>query len=125
MDEKLKEKLNESLTHIIDWVERNGNEAENFLREQTPLVIQELINWNFYFSLILGTIFLLLGVILLFLLKPVYKWLSKTQDGELIGLHVVVSVAMFFLSIIYFIQSLKITIAPRLFILEYIKSLIE
>ena len=71
--EKMQPEIQEKLTSILTWVEETAKTAGDFAVEQTPLYIQELLAWNFWYSLIwavLGIICLSIG---LFSVRQLYK----------------------------------------------------
>lgn len=125
---QVEQDLQNKLNSILNWVEETAKQAEGFVVEQTPLYIQELLAWNFWYSLIwfiLGIIYLFIGVFSLVKLvkngkkildavdfPPEIIWLVPTLLGLSCGL--ITSFNNF--------EWLQITVAPRVWLVEYVAS---
>lgn len=118
----------EKLNSILSWVEETAKTAEAFAIEQTPLYIQELLAWNFWYSLIwffVGIVLLLIGVNSLRILKRDMDKIVKEDDPLSFGVLAILSVlGLFFGPILFFnnFDWLKITVAPRVFLMEYVAN---
>lgn len=127
MNEELENKLNESLIDIIDWLKKNGAAVENFIKEQTPLLVEEILDWNFFYHLVwmcIGLFIILISVVILMFMKKYWEEISKDDcEGIVIFpmFFTILGLLVVFSNLFYII---KIRIAPRLFILEELKSLI-
>lgn len=142
MKEELQNTLLESIDLVKEWAQKGGE----FVAEQTPLVIQELLLYNFWWHLIWWTIGVIGLLALCYTFKCGLKWVKKTHEeavefnknikysydkksedvtGEfmfviiahLTGLSIVLPM------IICNFTWLKIWLAPRLYILEYVGEL--
>ena len=119
----------EKLSSILNWVEETAKTAEAFAVEQTPLYIQELLAWNFWYSLILFFIGFLSIAIQSFLIKKMIKWHREgdREDQEFcIIFGIITSIVGFLvLPLAFFLNNLdwlKITVAPRVWLVEYVSS---
>lgn len=117
----------EKLNSILSWVEETAKTAEAFAIEQTPLYIQELLAWNFWMSLIFWCVFFVIPLAFaLFLIVLGVKEVKK-EDGEadFFGPCFAISVFSIIISIVGFcsnLEWLQITVAPRVFLMEYVSS---
>jgi uncharacterized membrane protein YidH (DUF202 family) len=121
-------KLEEILTEII----QSAQTAKDFVIDQAPDVIQQLLAWHFWFH---AAFVLILSVIMIlafftarwFNLKRIAaKERCKSADNyELcIGFSIVAVIVSFVFVVYNAIMMLKIYIAPKLYLLEYAASLI-
>ena len=137
MDEKLKERLNEMGVKSLDRIEDYLKATENFVIEQAPLLVQEIVHWEIArWSLFLTcwlVVFLSVCSLLLYLFrsKRVKKWLAEdpyTSEGlvymgrSLTFLGVVGSLAGVATCTYHIIYPI---VAPRLFLLEKFAELIK
>ena len=137
MNDQLKEMANTALATMI----QDALTVREFAEEQIPLVVQELLRWEFTVSLIAWIVGVLLMVV------PAAMWLRawrrkevKTHaDGSLVSDHnhthgiwdgyflllipVVVSIIIGVTVVINSFTWLQIAMAPRVFLLEYAANL--
>lgn len=127
--EKMQPEIQEKLTSILTWVEETAKTAGDFVVEQTPLYIQELLAWNFWYSLIwavLGIICLSIG---LFSVRQLYKnraeiinsnddFPSSALWGFPSFLGIIIGITIF----LHNLDWLQITVAPRVWLVEYVGS---
>lgn len=71
----IQQSLEQKSTQIIDWLDNSIRQTSNFVTEQTPQFIQELLQWNFYSSL---TVFVL-GIVLLGIFSYLVHLLLNTD----------------------------------------------
>lgn len=132
--------LEQKSTEILNWLEQSIRHTSDFVAEQTPQYIQELLAWNFYMSLIAFAINLSLLVFGLYLVKRSFKFYpgkehefqkrtsyygSPMFNDSAIVKRVVFTVVMVASLIIGLVGTtsntdwFKIKIAPRVYLLEY------
>jgi len=124
----MEEKIVELLQTILEWAEM----VEGVTVEQTPILIQEILNFYFWYHLIDLTACLFL----LFVSCISAKWAYVTwpedehEDGPFIG-RVMVFFLAGFGAIWGFLGSfnaltdlLKICVSPRVYLIEYLKDII-
>ena len=128
--EELIKQANAVLPAIIDRLAK----AEDFVIEQAPLVIQELLTWNFVISLLwhivgwvlLSTIFLYSKKLWEFRGEEELESKGTAQEGFATVLTIIVYVAHVFFSSLFIFSNLdwlKIWIAPRVWLIEYAAEL--
>ena len=122
----MNEKIKESLELILEYVKQ----SESFIKEQSPLLIQEIINYYTIWYLSTGIIMLLLSNILFFKL---YKQTNKMSGNELdildkfLARTILITIYIYTMMITFIDLSnfLKVYITPRLFIIEYLNNLLK
>lgn len=132
------EKGIESLEEIQTWLKS----GKDFVIEQSPLLIQEIINWGLYesiFYLILNIIIFFISIFLVVKLTPISKfgknlW-EQESSGDLTpeqGMYLVavilgcIGLIVGFINIsIYTHHTIFIGIAPRLYVLQELASLLK
>ena len=124
--------MKESLEQALQMFLNALTTASDFVIEQAPLILQELL----LLETITRSIWVGFGLILfiLSLWRSIYMWShwhwfeSKTREDERITSFIIlffsyiVGIVMFFVNIIPLI---KILIAPRVYLIEYINDLIK
>src|SRR5688572_9236616 len=132
MNKLIEEKLVASLDEAQKWIES----TKDFVAEQAPLVIQEVIAWGFYSHLFFASIFLLAIIIISsawLYIRKFWKWdtwdtsySESFPTGFLLNLVCVIGNLIFFLflseSLYYMIY---ISVAPRLYVLEQLLNLVK
>lgn len=133
MKEELNERLLAGLDKVTEWAEKTGD----FVVDQAPLVVQEILRYNFALSLITQVFCLLaltaIGVVFYKLLKCVPAWLDDEHTGLpkmfISGMLALISGLGFIPAlVITFLKNgdwLQIWLAPRLYIIEYVSALIK
>lgn len=142
METEQKQTAVDSLTaksvEILDWLETSVKQTTEFVVEQTPQFIQELLAYSFWYSLIWFFISL---IALTFAGRGLYKIIFKDYYGikpedtfknrwgndEMKPSVVVSRVAFTVLTVVSFLFGsisiqmdwLKIKVAPRVYLLEY------
>ncbi len=120
--------LQNKLTSILNWVEETAKQAGDFVVEQTPLYIQELLAWNFWYSLIwfiLGVVYLGVGLFsIVKLIKNGKEILDSLEfsPNVLWVLPSVFGIGCGMCTIFGNLEWLQITVAPRVWLVEYVAS---
>ncbi len=119
--EATEEALNQILVAIV--------EAKDFVIEQAPPVVSELLKYEMVESLLaIALSFLLIGILFL----STFKWCDqerdewddwKKQKGVVFFLFITSAIILTFVVILSFCKILKILIAPKVFIIEYVAAL--
>ena len=139
MNEEQKNELTQILIGIAQKGEQVTSDVYTILQEQSPQLVQEILNWEFYANLFYGGLWMLLFLgVLCWLIPFCYKIfkidakeLSFAQDSKLDDrkFFSIIFVALDFLVLIlscsFFADAIKTYIAPRLYMLEYIKDFID
>ena len=129
MNEKLIEKLSESTEQLIDFIEKTGETTVDFAKEQVPLVIQEVLNWGFYSNIIYGSINLIVALVCVYFVVWIWKKEYKGEDTHpfimFVFVPVFISIPTFLHGIYFMITALKISVAPRLYLIEQLHTLIK
>jgi hypothetical protein len=121
----MKPELENKLLDILNWVDGTTKPSVDFIVEQTPLFIQELLTYNFYFSLTLFILSFLGAVGSILALYKIIKYLSKTNNAELFPPLVILLILPFTISIIGISHNLdwfKIKMAPRVYVVDYLRT---
>lgn len=131
MNKDLLDKLTQSSEKLLDFIEKTGETSVDFAKEQVPLVIQEVLSWGFYSN----GLYLIINLILflIFLSCNLYsikigKRLHNDTDGIVwLGccFGLTPTLITFVNSIAYGSTVLKIWCAPRLYLLETLRTLIK
>ena len=150
MNEEIETQVLNNIDELLGFIKTGAQQAGDFVAEQTPLLVQEILKFNLYENLIY--LFFIYSIFtLLFYLTFIreYKWEyvenKKTKNrknkiwGEVfedgsdnafgvgMGLTfpIVISTIVLLCNIPIIIESVKIVIAPRLYLIEYISELIK
>jgi len=114
--------MEEKLTEVLAWIEK----GVIWTAEQSPLAVQELFKWKiaeYWFWVLFGVMFLVLGFALLTIWKKAKKdlkpydyddvcgWIIGASFSWAVGLTIILCHAY------YLIQ---ISVAPRIWLIEYI-----
>jgi hypothetical protein len=121
----MNEKIQNQLTSLLEWAESATKTGANFVAEQTPLYISELLAYNFWLSLSYFVISVLLIVISC---VGIYKFLIysiKQKDLE----NNMPFVMLFLIPVAIAVEGMrvnqewiKIYLAPRLFVVDYLRE---
>ena len=125
-----------NIGELSAWIKTAANNTGNFLSEQTPLYVQEYVNWYFYSNLAwiaFGTVMpLILGIIFLISLNKSskYVWTDEFHISVPVtavsGIVFVLFCMNFLIGTTNNIQNcIKAKIAPRVLVVDHIKSLIK
>ena len=125
----MNEQVQKALIQLIDKSVNGMDSAVDFLQAETPDVIYQLLMWHGVYNFIL----FLIGVGLLCLIFPCYRrikntdWKDHPDEEQLVTIifGVVTFVAGIFGVNILNLQWLKIWVAPKVWLIEYARALIQ
>lgn len=136
----MNEKIQQHLDLILQKLIEASEVTVDFSKEQVPILIREILNYNIATSLMMTIVFLLVVFSVPFSAKKVLQkkkeyvsGLSNEErgwnDGEdyyylLIAICTPLVIIAIYLSGSLF-ELLKVTLAPRLFLLEYLKTFLN
>lgn len=126
MDEELKAQI----IPIIENTKEGLAKAVDFLCEQSPILVKEILWWHGIRSAILFIVLLAAFVYLCAKTKKVFGWLSDQRDPDIplaelgMGTYCVGTFMACPTLLIANLTWLKILVAPRLFLLEFMKDAI-
>lgn len=133
MNEELQLKLVESFEKVSDWVDS----SEDFVVEQAPLVVSEIISWGFWSNLSISLLSFMVLIICLCVLKFfVIKNFHKLDEKDTSGAQAMVIFISGIFSIVGILGStcemihhsydtIFILVAPRLYVIEQISNYIK
>lgn len=138
MNEEQKTEITKILIGIAEKGEQVTTDIYSLLQQQSPQLVEEILKWSLISNLIWG-----FGVLILFCFVFRFSWVyikkrlevnraelnfdqDMDEDDRVLGsvALVLVNCIIFSIALSNFFNVLKIYIAPRLFIVEYIKVLI-
>ena len=128
MDEELKQRV----TGYLDALEGSVAKAGMFVTEQAPIAVQEFLAWTFWESLILGLLCIagVIGVVLTesqWLLPFIKKCEDPTDRSMCTFLSIVGSIGLVTILSVggaaNVLDAVKVSVAPRVVILEKVASL--
>lgn len=126
MSEKITKELEDKTINIINWLEDAIKTSTDFASEQIPLFIQELLHYNFVMSLS----WFIVGIIgIIAVIYTAYRLIKMAiKDGciDMVGPPVVI-MGIFILAIftcvsVNHMDWIKIKLAPRVYLMEYVKD---
>ncbi len=137
--EIMQQKLAEIAIPLAQRFANDLNKVVETIEQQFPILVQEILRWEFVSSLIpfaIGVIFLLIPITwwlnTLFFVKKNIKKLEQNEmqtEFTILGMGSVFSIFMFlFLGCTLTFSNLgwlKIYLAPRLYLIEYVTNLIK
>lgn len=121
----MKEQLEQKSIELLGWLEQAIKTTTDFGAEQIPLFIQELLLYKFWMSLGGFTLSILVLIASIYTLYKFIKWNLKEVDGEILvmGLYWLIPIAISIVGIFCNTDWIMIKLAPRLYLLEYVKTL--
>jgi hypothetical protein len=128
VNDLLKDKLTESITEVQGWL----NGTKDFVLEQAPLVIQEVLRWEIYSSLFFIGLGILLSIIYS-VISYIFYNLSKTVKGGdspevcyalsyIVHLLHIITIIMVCTNLYHMVY---VWCAPRVFLIEKVAELIK
>lgn len=125
--------MNETVNQILTKIIESVTSVQNFVLEQAPDVIQQLLAWNFYFGLIWGILGALTSLTLICVFfKKFLPWADSLDRYDkdfvmflgsvIFGIFLTISALV---GICNLTEALKIYIAPKLWLIEYAAQLIK
>jgi len=128
MKQELLEKLEKNAENLIDFLEKSGEGSAEFVSEQTPLVMQEILNLGFYSSL-MGVIFGVIGVLVCGYISYRIHLLTISQnctDPYLLNVFLLIPLIPTSLCFTHSLNTLiQINLAPRLYLIQEISKFIR
>lgn len=143
MNAELNTELKNKSLQVLQWVEETAKQTGNFVAEQTPLLIREILTYNFWWSF---AWFALGCILFLYFCNCAYqiffgkiskeKWevakssysSSPTREGLQGVAYIVSGIISLVVSLILMANNLvwiKVWLAPRVFLIEYVKDIIK
>lgn len=119
--------LDDTLISILQKVIETGEKASEFLIEQTPLVVIEMLNWYFAYYLIMFILSIAVLYTAWFTIFKIGKKIAASFKSEpewgyvfsTVGGVILIGVSITMINL----QWLKIWIAPKLFLIEKLAEL--
>ena len=125
MNEELTGKIGEHLDEIMSWVEQ----GKEFVSEQAPLVVDEIIRWGVAKSVGLSVVFLLMILCATLYLRKAHRLFKKDDEDEFTVCGAILSVVLVVVGVIGSIAAIEklafVLTAPRLYVLEQLGDLIS
>jgi len=125
----IEKKITEDATKLLDW----ANSAGEFVADQAPIYVQELIKWKFFDAsvnaVVISCLSLLLILIAIYLIRGCVRASKKDSDYYLI--LVPISICWFVvliptsMSIAHIKNAVKCKIAPRVVVVEELSKIIK
>ena len=123
----MKQQLEQELLASLETVKSYITKTAEFANEQAPLVVEELIRFNLWYSgmgALVGTFFLLASAIW----ASVFIYRSINETEEVHAQIATLGIIPFVIGAVILANNLGTLImcltAPRLFVLEYIKGIL-
>lgn len=128
--QKVGDVLADKLLKAMDATGNAVDKAVDFVMEQTPLLVQEVLHWYFAYYLIMFILgFVVVGA-LAYLTYRTNKWIKSKKDDDYmvawlpIGVINLIGIVVACDSL-FNLTWLKIYIAPRLWLIEYTTQLVK
>lgn len=123
---EINEEIKQKMVEYLQSFEAGMKKAGEFSAEQAPLVVQEFLAWEFWGAVFIAAGFLFMAVILTIILIVVYCRRTDEFERFMIGVFGGAPVlALYIASGIATHDALKVTIAPRVVVLEKISELVK
>ena len=123
----MNEQLEQKSIELLGWLEQAIKTTAEFGTEQVPLFIQELLLYKFWMSLGGFVVAILALIASIYTVLKFIKWCIKNREGEALPFSMFWAIPI--LASICAICSntdwIMIKLAPRLYLLEYIKTIFE
>ena len=112
--------LTSNIADLMNWVKLAATAVSQFAQEQTPLYIQELLRFNFVDTVIFAIVFGVVAGLLVHFWKQVWNVLEDRGLDHLMIFYALVLFVITCMSLGNAEQALKIKLAPRVYIVDYI-----
>jgi hypothetical protein len=122
----MKEEIMKQLTPILENTKDSILKAADILKEQVPQVVNEIYCWEFVVSLIGFIIGIVLLIVTYLGIRAAIRY-YKTNN-ECVGPEAMLFCFPIIIGIIFIcdgISWIKILVAPKLFLIEYVSDLIK
>lgn len=63
MDTQLADRVDENLAELMTWLTETIKSSDGFVREQAPLVAQEIVRWGIFEAAALGVVWIAAGIL--------------------------------------------------------------
>ena len=125
--EFMKEQLEQKSIELLGWLEQAIKSTTDFGTEQIPLFIQELLLYKFWMSLGGCAMGVLALIVSIYALLKFIEWCNKDNNDDALPLSVfwALPLAISICAIYSNTDWIMIKLAPRLYLLEYVKTLFE
>ena len=122
----MKEEIIKNLSGIIDYVKQGAD----FIKEQAPLYIQEMINYGIWTSVFETLLYFSLFVFAIYLMVKIYKYAKReeydlSEYAPLFFALLLVAGIMFVLTAISFETFIQTIAAPRVYVVEKLLSICQ
>jgi len=125
--------MEDRLEAILIWLEQAVQTTGDFLSEQTPLVVQEVIIYHraFYTTVMVGLILFITWLVIRTMRNKKRWWVFLASDNDseetiavanLFAIPVIGGIVSTIVFFVNFPDFLKVWFAPRLFLLEWAKK---
>jgi hypothetical protein len=119
----MKEETEEKLLGMLEWVESAAKSGTEFLSEQTPLYIQELLYYYFWTSAAVWIFMGLLLIPMIYGVKQIYNMFNEGKEDDIrcVWFFVIISYLIFSPIVLYNNSDwIKIKLAPRVYVVDYV-----
>lgn len=115
----MKEEIIKNLSGIIEYVKQGAD----FIKEQAPLYVQEMINYGIWTSVFETLLYFSLFVFAIYLMVKLYKYVKKeeedsTEYAPIFLVLLLVAGIMLVLTSISFETFIQTIAAPRVYVVE-------
>jgi len=125
MNEELTGKIGEHLDEIMSWVEQ----GKEFVSEQAPLVVDEIIRWGVVKNVGLSVVFLVMVLCATLYLCRAHRIFKEGKDDEIVFFGSIISLVLGAVGVFGSIAAIEklafVLTAPRLYVLEQLGDLIS
>lgn len=83
MTEDLASKWSAHAESLLQWSANVAEKAGNFAAEQTPLLVQEYLQWLFWQSAIKATVFGILWLVMIIIVALIWKYINRLEKEAL------------------------------------------
>lgn len=115
-------KIEEAAAEVILQAAQSAGEAKEFVLEQAPDVVQQLIYWEIASGLMWCGFWLLLGG---FIASLLFVLARATDDSDCYFMGVIAFILSMFAAWVPLASALKAWVAPKVFLIEYAASLVR
>lgn len=123
----IKEEILKRIVPILDQTQEGILKVADILKEQVPQLVEEIYRWNFVTSFILFCVGVTILGLTIWGTVRLLKYFNKNnslEEGGILLIFLVFPLAIGFAFICSNCAWLKILLAPKLYLIEYITTLI-
>ena len=119
----MKKEVEEKLVDMLNWAEGALKTGSDFVVEQTPLYIQELLIYNFWASLTWFVISFICFIITIYATYRLVSYFVKTDKDALpFTMFLVLPILLSIMAMEKNTDWFKIKVAPRVYIVDYLRT---